>query len=439
MIELSYSELVRELFPRLTGGVRWGLERTEALLASVGNPHTAYRTIHVGGTNGKGSAAATLAAVLRTARRRVGLYTSPHLCSFRERVQVDGYALSEDAIVAAARKLWPAVQQLQPSFFEATTAIGLLAFADAGVDVAVIEVGLGGRLDSTNVIAPQLAIITNIALDHADYLGHTLTAIAGEKAGIIKPGVPLLTAEQDAGILSLFLARANAVGAPMYAVRSEDVRNVRFDLNGTTFDTMWRGHECTFHTPLIGRHQALNTAVALRTFDLDLDVELDLAHVQAALSRISWPGRLQVEAIAGQTWVFDVAHNVAGVQALTDAAGSLPLARPLVLVLGILGDKDWRAMLPPLFGLADATILTIPPTAPRSRTWDPQHAVTFAAGAAVSVVTDFNAALESAHNRAGRGTVLVTGSFHTVGDALISLNRAPFGSDVTLPPVSFDG
>ena len=439
MSELSYSALVRELFPRLTGGVRWGLERTQALLASVGNPHTAYRTIHVGGTNGKGSVAATLAAILSSTPQRVGLYSSPHLCSFRERVQIDQRALGEEAVVAAARKLWPAVQRLEPSFFEATSAIGFLAFAEAGVEVAVIEVGLGGRLDSTNVVTPELAIITNIALDHADYLGSTIPAIAGEKAGIIKPGVPLLTAEPDSGVLALFLARANALRAPMYALRPEDVRNVSFDLSGTSFNTMWRGHERAFHTPLIGGHQAINTALALRAFDVDLELELDVQAVQAALDRIAWPGRLQVEEMGGQTWVFDVAHNVAGVQALVDAVGRLALPRPLVLVLGILGDKDWRAMLPPLFGLADETILTIPPTAPPNRTWEPRHAVRFAGDRPVSVIPDFTAALESAHRAAARGTVLVTGSFHTVGDALISLNRTPFGSDVTLPRVSFGG
>lgn len=439
MSELSYSELVRELFPRLTGGVRWGLERTQALLASVGNPHTAYRTIHVGGTNGKGSVAATLAAILSSTPQRVGLYSSPHLCSFRERVQIDQQALGEEAIVAAARKLWPAVQQLEPSFFEATTAIGFLAFAEAGVDVAVIEVGLGGRLDSTNVVTPELAIITNIALDHADYLGSTIPAIAGEKAGIIKPGVPLLTAEPDSSVLALFLARANALRAPMYALRPEAVRNVSFDLTGTTFSTMWRGHERAFRTPLIGGHQAINTALALRAFDVDLELQLDVHAVQAAFDRIAWPGRLQVEEIGGQTWVFDVAHNVAGVQALVDAVRPLALPRPLVLVLGILGDKDWRAMLPPLFGLADETVLTIPATAPPNRTWEPRHAVRFAGDKPVSVVPDFTAALESAHRAAAHGTVLVTGSFHTVGDALISLNRTPFGSDVTLPRVSFGG
>ncbi|HET9439309.1 MAG TPA: Mur ligase family protein, partial [Longimicrobiales bacterium] len=307
MSELSYSELVRELFPRLTGGIRWGLERTEALLASVGNPHHSYRTVHIGGTNGKGSVAATLTALLATTQAKVGLYSSPHLCSFRERIQIDQSAITEDAIVAAARKLWPAVQQLQPSFFEATTAVGLLAFAEAGVDTAVIEVGLGGRLDSTNVITPKLAVITNIAFDHADYLGNTLASIATEKAGIIKPGVPLLTSEQDASMLALFRARAAELGASMHTLARGDVHDMEFDLEGTTFSMEWRGRALRLRTPLIGRHQAVNTALAVRAAGL-LDLELDAAAMQHALERIHWPGRVQIEKIERQTWVFDVAH-----------------------------------------------------------------------------------------------------------------------------------
>lgn len=436
--ELTYPELVRELFPRLTGGIRWGLERTQALLASVNDPHKSYRTIHIGGTNGKGSVAATLSSILRTRSNAVGLYTSPHLCSFRERVQFNQEALSEAAIVSAASRLWPAIQKLEPSFFEATTAIGFLAFAEAGVEVAVVEVGLGGRLDSTNVVHPELAIITNIAFDHADYLGNTLTAIAGEKAGIIKPGVPLLTAEDETEVLGLFRARAAELAVPVHALAPGEVRQITFDTTGTTFTVGWRGHDQVFRTPLVGRHQALNTALAIRAAELS-DPEIHYASVRSAVAAVEWPGRLQIERIAGQTWVFDVAHNVAGVQALTDAIHQLDIPKPIVLVLGILGDKDWRAMLPPLFAAADHSILTVPPTAPANRTWDPARAALFGETERTRVLTDFNQALELAHVVAGSGTVLVTGSFHTVGDALICLNRTPFGSDVTLPRATFAG
>jgi dihydrofolate synthase/folylpolyglutamate synthase len=222
---LDYEELVRELFPRLTGGIRWGLERTRALLSAVGDPHTAYATIHVGGTNGKGSVAATIAGILHAAGHRTGLYSSPHLTTFRERIRIDGTPIEEAALLAAAERLWPHIRATEPSFFEATTAIGFLALADAGVDVAVIEVGLGGRLDATNVIAPVLSVLTNVSLDHVQLLGNTVEEVAREKAGIIKPGTPALTAETDLLVLEIFRARTaratlRAWCAPMSGVRS---------------------------------------------------------------------------------------------------------------------------------------------------------------------------------------------------------------------------
>jgi dihydrofolate synthase/folylpolyglutamate synthase len=189
---------------------------------------------------------------------------------------------------------------------------------------------------------------------------------------------------------------------------------------------------------LIGGHQAINTAVAVRAAEL-LQVDLDASHIQRGLAQTRWPGRMQIERIGQQTWAFDVAHNVAGVQALVECVSHLHLPEPLVLVLGILGDKDWRAMLPPLFEVANDSILTIPPTAPANRTWDPNRALQFAGNNNATVISEFIDALEVAHERAGNGTVLVTGSFHTVGDALIALNRAPFGADVTLPRVAFAG
>ena len=433
---LTYQELVRDLFPRLSGGIRWGLERTRSLLAAVDNPHRRYRTIHVGGTNGKGSCAATLASILARTGARVGLYSSPHLCTFRERFQINQQALSEEQVVAAAEKLWPAVRELQPSFFEATTAIGFLAFAEANIDVAVVEVGLGGRLDATNVITPELSIITNIAFDHRDYLGETLEAIAIEKAGIIKPRTPLLTAEQGLEALNVFRARAAQLEAELHELDAADLSDVAFDLHGTTLAMPWGGQRVTLHTPLIGEHQAMNTALAVRAAEI-LDVKVDADGLQAALNNVRWPGRLQVERIDGQRWVLDVAHNVAGVEALVEAIRKLDLHRPLVLVVGILGDKDWPAMLPPLFGIANEIILTVPPTAPGVRAWDPEQALPFAQGRSVRVLKDFHTALEVAHAHAGEGTVLVTGSFHTVGDALICMHHTPFGADVDLPRVSF--
>lgn len=439
--ELTYDELTRELFPRLTGGIRWGLERTAALLESVGNPHHSFRSIHVGGTNGKGSVAATLAAILQADGKHTGLYTSPHLCTFRERIQIDGVAIGEAELVHAARRLWPQIRQSAPSFFEATTAIAFLALAEAGVTYAVIEVGLGGRLDATNVIRPELSVITNIALDHADYLGNSIESIAREKAGIIKAGVPVLTAERAAAALNVFAQRASEVNAPLQVLPADQPSSVACDLHGTRFrvSTPHFG-ELSVSTPLIGAHQAVNIALAVHAAALlPAGMRPAAAALEEGIRSVRWPGRLQVEEVGSQRWLLDVAHNVAGVQALVHTLRSLRLARPLVVVIGILGDKDWQAMLPPLFEVADRAILTVPPTAPPSRAWDPQQVLDEFGTERAEVITDFTEALKRAHDLAQTGSVLVTGSFHTVGDALIALDRAPFGSDVTLPRVTFSG
>lgn len=441
MSGLTYDELISELFPRLTGGIRWGLDRTLGLLASVGNPQQSFRSIHIGGTNGKGSVAATLSSILRTSGRRTGLYTSPHLCTFRERIQIDGMAISEAALLNAAEKLWPQIMSAQPSFFEATTAIAFLALAEADVEVAVVEVGLGGRLDATNVVDPELAVITNIALDHADYLGNTIALVAHEKAGIIKAGRPILTAERDAAVLAMFRERAAGLSAPLHVLPADQPRNVAATTEGTRFDVTTEQYG-TLHlqTPLVGAHQATNSALAVHAAALlPAGLRPDQQAVIEGVARVPWPGRLQVELINDQLWLFDVAHNVAGVNALADAVRNLVLPRPLVAVVGILGDKDWKAMLPPLFDLSDAAILTLPPTAPGNRAWNPHDVLAEVPCERAEVIAPFYDALDAAARRAGEGTVLVTGSFHTVGDALMALGRAPAGVDLALPRLTFSG
>jgi len=432
----TYADLIRELFPRLTGGIRWGLDRTQRLLASVGDPQQAFRSLHVGGTNGKGSVSATLAAVLQARDLRVGLYTSPHLCAFRERVQLGGEPLDDALLVAAARRLWPAFEAERPSFFEATTALAFLALAQAGAEVVVAEVGLGGRLDATNVLRPEVAVLTNVALDHAQYLGNTLESIAGEKAGIIKAGVPVVTAERDPAILGIFRSRAAEAGAPFHALAADEPAAVHPAAGGTAFElatASWG--RLALRTPLAGAHQAVNAALAVRALEL-LPPELrpEPAAVRTGVEAVRWPGRLQREVVGGRDWLFDVAHNPAGVQALVAALPDLVLPRPIVAVVGILGDKDWSLMLPPLAAAVDGLVLTEPPSAPSERRWDAVAVLARLPGLVAEAVGDFPAALEQARGRAGSGTVLVTGSFHTVGDALALLGRAPAGVDPPLQP-----
>jgi dihydrofolate synthase / folylpolyglutamate synthase len=436
---LTYDALIAELFPRLTGGIRWGLERTRRLLAGVGDPHRSYRVLHVGGTNGKGSVAAHLESVLRRDGRHVALYSSPHLCTFRERIRIDGRAIGEDALLSAAQRLWPAVRREQPSFFEATTVIALLAMAEAGVDTAVVEVGLGGRLDSTNVVEPDVVVLTNVSLDHVQLLGPTVAHVAREKAGIIK-GAPVITGESGEVALDLFRAAARTVGAPLHELDPADLRDVKVALDGTHFtlgNTAWG--DLALSTPLLGYHQAVNAALAVLALGALPERRPTTEAVVTGLRQTRWAGRLQLERIEGVTWLFDVAHNVAGVEAAVSALAALPLARPLTAVVGVLGDKDWVNMLTPLCSAAAHVLLTAPPTAPPERRWDPEQVLREVPCANAETVGDFLGALDVAQRRAAAagGSVLVTGSFHTVGDALAAFGLCPDGSDFAMVPPPF--
>ena len=414
------------LFGRTTAGIRWGLERTEELLAGVDDPHRRFLALHVGGTNGKGSVSALCDSVLRAAApgRKVGVYTSPHLVRFAERIRVDGAPVDAELLAECVERLRPAIEGTEATFFEAATAVAFLCFAEAGVEIAVVEVGLGGRLDSTNVIRPLVTAVTNVARDHTEYLGESPEEIAGEKAGIWKPGVPAVTAQPDSPALEVLRARAAAVGAPFTALDEvARIGDVRLDASGTSFrydSEAWGQREV--RVPLIGAHQARNATLAAEVLArLPEGLRPEWEAVERGFAAARWPGRFQVERIRGTTWVFDVAHNPAGVRALADTLDAVELPRPLVLVAGILSDKEWSDMLPPLLERADAAILTVAPTAPESRRWDPEAAAAALAESVkipVRVIPDFEAALGRAETLAPYGTVLVTGSVHTVGDAL---------------------
>jgi dihydrofolate synthase/folylpolyglutamate synthase len=426
LTELSYGVLLDHLFPRLTGGIRWGLGRTRRMLVAAGDPHAAYPTIHVGGTNGKGSVAAVVESVLRHDGRRTGLYTSPHLVDFRERIRIDGALIGEAELLAAARSLWPAIEREAPSFFEAATVIGFLAMQRAAVEVAVVEVGMGGRLDSTNVVDPDVTVITNVARDHAQYLGEDLASIAAEKAGIIKPGVAVVTGETDPAVRAVLERVAAERGAPVDVVAPPVAE---LDPRGTTviLDTVWG--PLSLRVPLAGRNQAQNLAVAVRALErLPESRRPSKAALVAGAAATAWPGRLQSERIDGVTWVFDVAHNSAGVASLLAALPDLRLPSPRAALVGVLGDKDWDRMLPPLFAAVDHAVLAEPPSAPASRRWEPDAVLDrldHPPGA--RVVRPFAAALAEAADLASGGSVIWTGSVHTVGDAMLALGVAPFG------------
>lgn len=393
----------------------------------MGDPHLQLRSFHVAGTNGKGSVVASAAALLRSRDLSVATYTSPHLVDFRERIVVDGATIPEEDVVAFIDRWTPDAERLGATFFEVTTAMAFDWFARQGVDVAVIETGLGGRLDATNVITPVAAAVTSISLDHTDMLGDTIVQIAVEKSGIFKRGVPAVIGERKSGVARELGNLAAAMGAaPIVQVAKEYVASdVTVGSDGTTFAVMRGERFFDVRTPLIGEHQAWNTTTAIamvRAAGGAYSVPMD--QCSEALRAVRLPGRIDRR---GQ-FIFDVAHNPAGIASLIGALARMGVARPLAAVVGVLSDKDWRGMLDALAPVVDELILTIPPTAPLSRQWNPELAAAYAStlGASASSVPDLADALALAQGRGS--TVLVTGSFHTVGDAMSCLQLSPMAA-----------
>ncbi|MCC6319403.1 MAG: bifunctional folylpolyglutamate synthase/dihydrofolate synthase [Gemmatimonadaceae bacterium] len=420
----GYRRALDALFARTTGVSKFGLERTEAFLRILGNPHLMLRVIHVAGTNGKGSVCATLDAMLRAQGLKVGRYTSPHLVDFRERFLVNGAPIDADYVMRFLERWTPTVEELGVTFFEATTAMAFAWFARRDVDIAIVETGLGGRLDATNVVRPLVSTVTGIGFDHVEILGRTREAIAGEKAGIFKARSAAVIGESDAAIASVLAGHARARGATpiVDAWRAMPPHDVVPSARGTTFRLATETGKRQVHTPLAGAHQASNTTVALLT----------LREAGAAY----WPGwdaairSLEAVRLPGRfhqvgRWIFDVAHNPDGARVLVRTLREVAPPSPITAVVCVLADKDWRGVLEALAEHVSHLVLTNAPTAPSSRAWNLDDVATFAGtlGVQVTRAPEFEEAL-AIGERSG-GTALVTGSFHTVGDAMARLHVSP--------------
>ncbi len=418
----TYSDALDFLYERTTGVWKLGLERVEGFLRVLGDPHRRIRTVHVAGTNGKGSVCATVEAVLRAKGLRVAKYTSPHLVDFRERFIIDGVAVDPARIVRFVERWTPEVERLGATFFEATTAMAFSFFAEANVDIAVIETGLGGRLDATNVLTPLVAGVTTIGIDHVEYLGATREEIAFEKAGIFKAGVPAVVGDADPDIRALLARYAHERGASPVRVVYNDggPEDVSVVASGTSFTS--RGTRYT--TPLRGAHQAVNAVAALAILgELPVDYRPTPAEIVTGLSRVELPGRFQQRG----KFLFDVAHNPDGAAVLASTLRAVQPARPVVALFSVLADKDWRGMMMALAPLVDHFVITNAPTAPLSRAWNLPEPLGFAReqGWSAEALRDFDRALVKASEQGA--TVLVTGSFHTVGDAMARLEVSPTG------------
>lgn len=406
---LTYDQALDFLFPRTTT-IKFGLATTRALLKSLGDPHDVVPTIHVGGTNGKGSVCTLVAAALREAGWRVGLYTSPHLVSFRERIRVDEVPISEAAVAMWTERLRPLILERRATFFEATSAIAFADFAARGAEIAVVEVGLGGRLDSTNVVRPLVSAVTKIERDHMKYLGDTLEKIAGEKAGIAKPGVPFVIGEREPELVDVLRREAHRAVARLDPSARADIR------------ILPPAYEWAGPLGLAGPHQRRNAGVAHGILmALPERWRPDAGAVARGFATAWIPGRLDRRG----KWLFDVAHNPDGIRSLVAALEATRPPRPIHALVSILGDKEWPDMLVRLDRAIDRGVLTVAPTA-ASRGWDAawlrrwlSDASRPPASASWTLVPDFTTAL--AEVQRGAGTVLVTGSFHTVGDVMGAL------------------
>lgn len=421
---MTYRESVDFLYGLQKHGIKPGLDTILALLSDLGHPELRYPSVHIGGTNGKGSTAAMAASMFQASGYRVGLYTSPHLVDFRERIRVNGEQIPEAKVVSLTEQIRALrATPHQPTFFEFTTALAFQYFAEECVDVAVIEVGLGGRFDATNVVNPAAVVITNVALDHQQYLGNTVAAIASEKAGIIKRGVPVVVGrvcEEAWAVISQVAAQHDA---PLY--RLEDAFTVEgcspelFTYRG--IGTSYPGLSC----PLLGRHQLDNASCALAALEAAsrCGLQVSEAAVREGLRAVRWEGRLEVIEIQPRI-LLDGAHNPSAAAALAgylaEWCADHPGAR-LILVVGMMRDKDHQGFLEHLLPLVDEVIVT-QANIPRAARAEELAEVIRVRGRGVHIRRDPCDALRWASELARpHDLVLVTGSLVLVGAIKASL------------------
>ena len=411
---MTYPEAIRFLYELNLFGAKFGLDNTFKLAALAGNPQDRLRFIHIAGTNGKGSTCAMLESIYRAAGLRAGLFTSPHLVSFRERIQVNRRLIPENEVVRLVEEIQPLLKEFpeghHPTFFEVVTVMALKFFAEQKCDLVIWETGLGGRLDATNIVTPLASIITNIGIEHSEWLGDTYEKIGAEKAGIIKPEVPIITAARPGEGLEVIASIAQEKRAPLAVVHEPQIHCPLLD---------------TVELPLHGAHQRLNAATAVatvRVLDHQLPAGEDL--LRQGLLAVDWPGRMQrVTTASGHIVLLDGAHNPASAEALRAALlAEFPDARPAV-IFGVFRDKDSASMCHSLAPLAGRLLLT---PVHSDRTEDPARLVSACReanpGAPIEVCTSLAQALE----RAARDPfVVITGSLYLVGEALERLGLSP--------------
>ena len=394
-----------------------GLSRTRELLGKMGNPEKKLRFVHVAGTNGKGSTAAMLASILRQAGFVTGLYTSPYIIQFHERMQVDGEMISDDELCAITEYIRPLAESMteSPTEFELVTCIAMEYFVRRGCQIVVMEVGMGGELDSTNVIeSPEVSVICNIGLDHTEVLGDTLEKIAAAKAGIIKPGCPAVIYRAAPSVEAVFEEKCRATGSELYKADFDAIHLLKHDLTGQVFDY---GRFTALRLPLLGAHQLRNAAVVLTAADVlkARGWTISDANIREGLATVRWPGRFELLR-KDPLFIVDGGHNPQCIEALGQNIRQYLAGQPLTVLTGVLADKDYHCMYSDIAQFA-ARFVTVTP--PNPRALDAQALAEYLAqfGKPVTACSSVDAGVREAIRQAGAdGVVLAYGSLYMVGD-----------------------
>ncbi|NIA30588.1 MAG: bifunctional folylpolyglutamate synthase/dihydrofolate synthase [Actinobacteria bacterium] len=417
---MKYPDAVNYLFGLQKFGWKLGLDRMQRLLTELGHPERSARIVHIAGTNGKGSVAAMISSILLHAGYRTGLYTSPHLVDVRERIQVDGQMISPVEFAEITTQLEPYIKKLECTFFEAMTALALTYFAKRNVKVAVLEVGLGGRLDATNVVSPDLCVITSISPDHIEHLGSSLQQIAGEKAGILKAGVPCVMGAMPSGAEDSIKKHAANIGSPLVkagdhckvSLQAETIYGSKFHLKIDHF------YNDQIEIPLPGKHQIENAGIAATgCFVLSQKgVQISQQALKVGCKNVNWPARLQVVSKSPFV-VVDVAHNLDSMNRLVDSLTTFFPNAKIVFVFGLLKDKNYKEITKLITPLAEKSFIV---QAKTSRALDKEKiAQEFAAsGSTVSTEDSVGQGVKKALAAYRDNSVIcVTGSHYVVGEA----------------------
>ncbi len=408
----------------------FSLERMEKLLSQLGDPHAKVSMVHIAGTKGKGSTATMLARMLESNGYTVGLYTSPHLVHLHERIVVDSEMITESEMLGLMNRIHPVVEKLSkandaPTFFEIMTALAFMHFADRNVDIAVIETGLGGRLDSTNVISPKVVGITSLSIDHKLQLGDTLDLIAMEKAGVLKKGIPAITVQQDPEAMSVLKEQAIAVKAPLSITGTDIDFSYRFETSREhgphtriclTTPTSKFEH---VRVPLYGKHQAINCGLALALLDKlkSSGYEIDTEKAANGLHNVTLPGRMEIICEDPRIMI-DAAHNAASIRALIHAIGQNIPYDSMVVIFGCNSDKDVPGMLTQLQYGADKVIFTRSSSPKAVSPQDLADMYAEICGKMCQTSTTLGEALQLARSAVGREDLIcITGSFYLIGQA----------------------